>query len=90
MKSPEVRVASCLSSMMLELILQSKQSRPAIRSLRLSTSLPVPVEVIGEPYLGIISVDYLPSMLPREASETSSKDLLPSVLQLKDWGNVPM
>lgn len=50
----------------------------------------VPVEVKGEPRLSIISIDHLPSLLPREASEAFSKDLLPSLLQLKDWRNVPV
>jgi saccharopine dehydrogenase (NAD+, L-lysine-forming) len=47
----------------------------------------VPVEVKGEPKLSVISIDHLPSLLPREASEAFSKDLLPSLLQLKDWRN---
>jgi saccharopine dehydrogenase (NAD+, L-lysine-forming) len=50
----------------------------------------VPVEVKGEPRLSVISIDHLPSLLPREASEAFSKDLLPSLLQLKDWRNVPV
>ncbi|KAH8793368.1 saccharopine dehydrogenase [Hyaloscypha finlandica] len=51
----------------------------------------VPVEEVkGEPRLSVISIDHLPSLLPREASEAFSKDLLPSLLQLKDWRNVPV
>lgn len=50
----------------------------------------VPVEVKGEPKLSVISIDHLPSLLPREASEQFSKDLLPSLLQLKDRRNVPV
>jgi saccharopine dehydrogenase (NAD+, L-lysine-forming) len=51
----------------------------------------VPVEQVkGEPKLSVISIDHLPSLLPREASEAFSKDLLPSLLQLKDWRNVPV
>jgi saccharopine dehydrogenase (NAD+, L-lysine forming) len=35
--------------------------------------------------LSVISIDHLPSLLPREASEAFSAALLPSLLQLKDW-----
>lgn len=35
--------------------------------------------------LSVISIDHLPSLLPREASEAFSSALLPSLLQLKDW-----
>lgn len=38
--------------------------------------------------LSVISIDHLPSLLPREASEAFSAALLPSLLQLKDWKNV--
>ncbi|KAK0807522.1 Saccharopine dehydrogenase [Friedmanniomyces endolithicus] len=38
--------------------------------------------------LSVISIDHLPSLLPREASEAFSAALLPSLLQLKDWRNV--
>lgn len=50
----------------------------------------VPVNVEGEPQLSVISIDHLPSLLPREASEAFSKDLLPSLLQLKDWKTAPV
>lgn len=50
----------------------------------------VPVEVKGEPRLSVISIDHLPSLLPREASEAFSKDLLPSLLNLKDWKTTPV
>lgn len=40
----------------------------------------VPVE--GAKNLEVISIDHLPSLLPREASEAFSHDLLPSLLQL--------
>ena len=33
----------------------------------------------------MISIDHLPSLLPREASEAFSAALLPSLLQLNDW-----
>lgn len=35
--------------------------------------------------LDIIAIDHLPSLLPREASESCSQDLLPSLLHLADW-----
>lgn len=44
----------------------------------------VPVEVESDPPLAVISIDHLPSLLPREASEAFSKDLLPHLLQLED------
>lgn len=37
--------------------------------------------------LSVISIDHLPSLLPREASEAFSSALLPSLLQLSDWKN---
>ncbi|KAF9889030.1 Saccharopine dehydrogenase [Aspergillus nanangensis] len=39
------------------------------------------------PALSVISIDHLPSLLPRESSEMFSEALLPSLLQLKDWKN---
>ncbi|KAJ5287638.1 Saccharopine dehydrogenase [Penicillium angulare] len=36
------------------------------------------------PPLSVISIDHLPSLLPRESSEQFSEALLPSLLQLKD------
>ena len=36
----------------------------------------------GNPALTVISIDHLPTLLPREASEGFSNDLLPSLLQL--------
>ena len=50
----------------------------------------VPVEVKGEPRLSVISIDHLPSLLPREASEAFSNDLLPSLLQLNEWRATPV
>ncbi|KAI9824989.1 MAG: mitochondrial Homoaconitase [Sarea resinae] len=44
----------------------------------------VPVAVDRAPPLSVISIDHLPSLLPREASEAFSAALLPSLLQLKD------
>lgn len=44
----------------------------------------VTVPVSSGPPLSVISIDHLPSLLPREASEAFSSALLPSLLQLKD------
>jgi len=42
----------------------------------------VPVDVgPGNPSLSVISIDHLPTLLPREASEQFSADLLPSLLE---------
>ncbi|TFK40972.1 saccharopine dehydrogenase [Crucibulum laeve] len=42
----------------------------------------VPVDVGGQnPPLSVISIDHLPTLLPREASEQFSADLLPSLLE---------
>jgi len=38
----------------------------------------------GNPSLSVISIDHLPTLLPREASEQFSADLLPSLLQLPE------
>jgi saccharopine dehydrogenase (NAD+, L-lysine forming) len=50
----------------------------------------VPVEVKAEPPLSVISIDHLPSLLPREASEAFSGDLLPHLLKLRDWRQDPV
>ena len=39
------------------------------------------------PPLSVISIDHLPSLLPRESSEMFSQALLPILLQLKDGSN---
>ena len=44
----------------------------------------LPVKGYSDPPLSVISIDHLPSLLPREASEAFSDALLPSLLQLKD------
>ncbi|KAJ7102199.1 hypothetical protein B0H15DRAFT_898234 [Mycena belliarum] len=45
----------------------------------------VPVDVGPEnPRLSVISIDHLPTLLPREASEQFSMDLLPSLLEYGD------
>ncbi|TFK32488.1 saccharopine dehydrogenase [Crucibulum laeve] len=44
----------------------------------------VPVDVGDNPPLSVISIDHLPSLLPREASEQFSADLLETLLQFPD------
>ena len=44
----------------------------------------LPVPVTTEPPLTVISIDHLPSLLPREASEAFSTALLPSLMLLKE------
>lgn len=44
----------------------------------------LPVPGYENPPLSVISIDHLPSLLPREASEAFSQALLPSLLSLKD------
>ncbi|KAI0050677.1 Formate/glycerate dehydrogenase catalytic domain-like protein [Auriscalpium vulgare] len=46
-------------------------------------TVPVPVEK-GNPPMSVISIDHLPTLLPREASEQFSADLLPSLLAFPD------
>ena len=50
----------------------------------------VPVEGLQDPPLSVISIDHLPSLLPRESSEAFSNDLLPYLLKLNDWQNDPV
>ncbi|KAJ2904520.1 hypothetical protein MKZ38_007852 [Zalerion maritima] len=53
----------------------------------------VPVDGLegsGGPALSVISIDHLPSLLPREASEAFSGDLLPYLKQLKHWREHPV
>jgi saccharopine dehydrogenase (NAD+, L-lysine-forming) len=45
---------------------------------------------IENPKLSVISIDHLPSLLPREASEAFSQSLLPSLLTLKSRGESPV
>jgi len=45
-------------------------------------SLPSLLYSKGNPTLTVISIDHLPTLLPREASEAFSSDLMPSLLQL--------
>jgi len=44
-------------------------------------SLIVPLSSEGNPRLSVISIDHLPTLLPREASEQFSADLLPSLFE---------
>jgi saccharopine dehydrogenase (NAD+, L-lysine-forming) len=50
---------------------------------------PVKLESGGPP-LSVISIDHLPSLLPRESSEAFSNDLLPYLLQLNEWRTAPV
>lgn len=50
----------------------------------------VPVETTAGPKLSVCSIDHLPSLLPREASEQFSKDLMPSLLQLPERETSPV
>lgn len=50
----------------------------------------VPVEGLEGKPLSVISIDHLPSLLPREASEGYSNDLLPHLLAIKDWKTDPV
>lgn len=47
----------------------------------------VAVDVKSDPPLSVISIDHLPSLLPRESSEAFSNDLLPYLKKLNDWRN---
>lgn len=50
----------------------------------------VPVETTAGPKLSVCSIDHLPSLLPREASEFYSRDLLPYLLQLPQRDTAPV
>lgn len=50
----------------------------------------VPVEVKNDPPVTVISIDHLPSLLPREASESFSEALLPHLLELKNRKQNPV
>lgn len=47
----------------------------------------IPLEGYANPRLSAISIDHLPRLIPREASEAFSDALLPSLLQLSDRKN---
>ncbi|RUS35373.1 hypothetical protein BC938DRAFT_471488 [Jimgerdemannia flammicorona] len=44
----------------------------------------VPVETTNPHPLDVVSIDHLPTLLPRESSEAFSSDLLPSLLELRE------
>lgn len=50
----------------------------------------VVVETTKGPKLSVCSIDHLPSLLPREASEFFSRDLMPSLLQLPNRNTSPV
>jgi len=51
----------------------------------------VPVELSSDlPPMSVISIDHLPTLLPREASEQFSQDLLPSLLEFPQRETVPV
>ncbi|KAL1311418.1 hypothetical protein AAFC00_001580 [Neodothiora populina] len=50
----------------------------------------VKVKTTAGPELSVISIDHLPSLLPREASEAFSDALLPSLKALKDRKTTPV
>ncbi|KAH8156072.1 hypothetical protein CIB48_g12174 [Xylaria polymorpha] len=50
----------------------------------------VPVEGLEGALLSVVSIDHLPSLLPRESSETFSNYLLLYLLKLNDWQNEPV
>ena len=50
----------------------------------------LPVKLTSDPPLSVISIDHLPSLLPREASEAFSTDLLPSLLLLDKREEAPV
>lgn len=44
----------------------------------------------GNPALSVVSIDHLPTLLPREASEQFSADLLPSLLEFPARQTAPV
>ncbi|RLV82689.1 Saccharopine dehydrogenase NAD [Meyerozyma sp. JA9] len=48
------------------------------------------VKTTAGPKLSVCSIDHLPSLVPREASETFAKDLLPTLLQLPERHTAPV
>lgn len=50
----------------------------------------VPVDTSAGPKLSVCSIDHLPSLLPREASEFFAKDLMPLLLQLPQRQTAPV
>ncbi|RSH89270.1 Saccharopine dehydrogenase [Saitozyma podzolica] len=60
----------------------------------INTSFPEPTVEVDTKGVGkrctVISIDHLPTLLPRESSEQFSKDLLPSLLQLPERSTAPV
>ncbi|KAL7420257.1 Saccharopine dehydrogenase [Cryptotrichosporon argae] len=60
----------------------------------INTSFPEPTVEVDTKGVGkrctVISIDHLPTLLPRESSEQFSKDLLPSILQLPNRAEAPV
>ncbi|ORX40235.1 saccharopine dehydrogenase [Kockovaella imperatae] len=60
----------------------------------INTTFPEPTVEVDTQGVGkrctVISIDHLPTLLPRESSEQFSKDLLPSLLQLPERASAPV
>lgn len=60
----------------------------------INTTFPSPTVDVDTQGVGkrctVISIDHLPTLLPRESSEQFSKDLLPSLLQLPERATAPV
>ena len=60
----------------------------------INTTFPEPTVDVDTKGVGkrctVISIDHLPTLLPRESSEQFSKDLLPSLLQLPERNTAPV
>lgn len=60
----------------------------------INTTFPEPTVEVDTKGVGkrctVISIDHLPTLLPRESSEQFSKDLLPSLLQLPQRSSAPV
>ncbi|KAF2415401.1 Formate/glycerate dehydrogenase catalytic domain-like protein [Tothia fuscella] len=57
----------------------------SVNTLFTSPTVPVELPKSDGPPLSVISIDHLPSLLPRESSEAFSNDLLPYLMQLDNW-----
>jgi len=57
----------------------------SINTVFTAPTVPVELPKSDGPALSVISIDHLPSLLPRESSEAFSNDLLPYLLQLDNW-----
>lgn len=68
----------------------SHNSVPIYETWSSFSSPTLPVEVASGPPLSVISIDHLPSLLPREASEAFSTGLLPRLLLLDQREEAPV